>query len=159
MPDSLADGRTRVSYVPAISNIASPTTTELNAGLLLNSILTPDGLVGFEPTTADVDTSALDSTYDTVDNGRITFSGTMLRFKKQTGTDTVFTTLVRDVTGYVVIRRDVASATAYSSSQAVEVYPIKCGDRRRLGPEKNSVAKYEVPTKVWQAPNLYAAVA
>ncbi|MGE5829699.1 MAG: hypothetical protein ACM30G_15265 [Micromonosporaceae bacterium] len=159
MPDSIADGRTRVAYVPAISNIASPTTTELNAGLLLNSILTPDGLIGFEPTTADVDTSSLDSTYDTVDNGRMSFAGTMLRLKKQLTGDTAFTTLVRDVTGYVVIRRDIAVATAWASSQVLEVLPIKCGDRRRLAPEKNSVAKYEVPTKIWQAPNLYAAVA
>jgi len=159
VPDSLADGRTRVAYVPAIASIAAPTTSELNAGLLLNSILTPDGLIGFEPTTADVPTDALDSVYDTVDNGRMSFSGTMLRLKKQLTGDTAFTTLVRDVTGYIVIRRDLASTTAWASMQAVEVYPIKCGDRRRLAPEKNAVSKYEVPTKPWVAPNLYAAVA
>lgn len=159
MPDSLADGRTRVAYLPACANIASPTVAELNAGILLNSIITADGLIGYEPTTADVDTSALDSTYDTVDNGRITFSGTMLRLKKQLTGDTAFATLVRDVTGFVAIRRDIVVATAWASSQAVEVLPIKCGDRRRLAPEKNSVAKYEVPTKIWQAPNLYASVA
>ena len=159
MPDSLADGRTRVTFAPAIAVVASPTVPELNAGLLLQSVLTPDGLIGFEPSTADVPTDSLASRYDTVDNGRMSFSGTMLRFKKQTSGDTAFSTLVRDATGYIVIRRDMDAATAWASSQAVEVYPIKCGDRRRLAPEKNAVAKYEVPVKPWQEPNLYAAVA
>jgi hypothetical protein len=160
VPDSIADGRTRVAYVPAIANIASPTVAELNAGILLNSIITPDGLVGFEATTADVDTSALDSDYDTVDVGRDSFSGTMLRLKKQTTGDTTFTTLgAKGVTGYVAIRRDLAVATAWASSQAVEVYPIKTGRRRNLAPEKNAVRKYEVPTKIYIAPNIDALVA
>lgn len=160
MPDSLADGRTRVAYVPAIANVAAPTVAELNAGILLNSIITPDGLVGFEATTADVDTSALDSEYDTVDVGRDSFSGTMLRLKKQTTGDTTFTTLgAKGVTGFNVIRRDLAATTAWASSQNVEVYPIKTGRRRNLAPEKNSVRKYEVPMKIYVAPNIDAVVA
>lgn len=165
MADSLADGNTRVAYVPTIANIAAPTTAELNAGILLSgaatgTLLTPDGLVGFEATTADVDTSGIDSIYDTVDNGRDSFSGTMLRLKKQTSGDTAFSTLgQKGVTGNVVVRRDMASTTAWASSQAIEVYPIKTGRRRNLPPEKNSVRKYEVPTKIYSQPNIDAAVA
>jgi len=59
--DIFADGNTRVAWVGAISNIASPTTTELNAGILLQSVITADGLMGFEATTAEVDTTSLAS--------------------------------------------------------------------------------------------------
>lgn len=159
MADSLADGMTRVAYVPTIANNAAPTTTELNAGILLQSVMTADGLVGFEAETADVDTTALDSTFDTVTIGRDSFSGTLLRFKKQTGTDTAYDTLVRGLTGYIVVRRDIASGTAWASSQKVEVFPIVCGTAKNLPPARNEVRKYEVPTKISASATLRATVA
>lgn len=160
MADIFSDGMTRVAYVASISNQAAPTTTELNAGILLQSLITADGLVGFEATTADVDNSALDSTFDTVGIGRDSYSGTLLRLKKQTvGADTAYATLIRGAAGYIVIRRDVASTTAWASADAVEVYPIVCGRRKRLAPEKNTVTRYEVPTKITSAPSPDAVVA
>ena len=83
MADIPVDGNTRVAWVPTIATKTAPTTTELNAGILLQSFITADGLAGFEPETADVDTTSLASTFNTVTNGRDTFSGTMLRLKKQ----------------------------------------------------------------------------
>lgn len=160
MSDIYGDGQVRVAYVPTIANIASPTTTELNAGILLHDTMTPDGLQGYEATTADVDTSALSSTYDTVTIGRDSFSGPALRLKKQTvGADTIRTTLSRGTTGYTVVRRGIPAATAWASTQQVEVYPIICGRRKEMPPEKNTLLKYEVPTKIWQSPNPDAVVA
>ncbi len=159
MPDISSDGRTRVAWVPTIANIAAPTTTELNAGMLLQTTLTADGLNGFNPETADVDTSSLASTFNTSVNGRTSFSGTMLRLKKQSGTDTIFTTLTRDTAGYVVIRRSIAEGTAWASAQAVEVYPALCGEVSRMNPEPNTVERYEIPIKITSTPNLRAAVA
>jgi hypothetical protein len=159
MADITADGKTRVYWVTTISNINAPTTTELNAGIALQSTLTADGLNGFQPETADVDTSSLDSTFSTMVNGRTSFSNTSLRLKKQSGTDTIFTTLVRDTAGYVVIRRSVTATTAWASSQAVEVYPALCGEVARMDPEPNSVERYEIPIKVTSSPALRAAVA
>ncbi|HEY9414674.1 MAG TPA: hypothetical protein VIQ30_07950 [Pseudonocardia sp.] len=159
MPDITADGKTRVAWVPSISNINAPTTAELNAGMLLQSTMTADGLVGFRPETADVDTSSLDSTFSTSVNGRTSFSGTMLRLKKQSGTDTIFDTLVRDAAGYVVIRRSVAAGTAWASAQKCEVYPALCGEVAKVDPEPNTVERYEIPIKVTGSPALRAAVA
>lgn len=159
MADITSDGKTRVAWVPSISNIGSPTTTELNAGMLLQSTMTADGLNGFRPETADVDTSALDSTFSTMVNGRTSFSGTLLRLKRQSGTDTIFTTLVRDTAGYVVVRRSIASTTAWTSGQAVEVYPALCGEVARVDPEPNTVERYEIPIKITGSPSLRAAVA
>jgi hypothetical protein len=160
MTDVLADGNTRVAYVPAIASLTAPTVAELNAGLLLQSLITPDGLIGFEPDTADVPTGSLASTFSTVDIGRDSFSGTMLRLKKQTSGDTAFTTLgTRGTAGYIVIRRNVVESTAWTSTQRVAVYPIKTGRMRELAPAENEVQKYEIPTKIYQAPELAAAVA
>lgn len=159
MADITADGRTRVYWVTSIANIAAPTTTELNAGIDLTLTLTADGLSGLQPDTADVDTSSLASTFNTMVNGRSSFSNTRLRLKKQSGTDTIFTTLVRDTAGYLVIRRSITQATAWASAQGVEVYPALCGEVARMDPEPNTVERYEIPIKITSTPNLRAAVA
>jgi hypothetical protein len=157
--DIVVDGFTRVAYVPTIASQIAPTTTELNAGILLQSVMTPDGLTGFEPTTADVDNSALNSTFDTKTIGRDSFSGTKLIFKKQSGTDTVYNTLTRGTAGYIVVRRYIDNATAWASSQVVEVYPVIFGQTRNLAPTANTVTKWEVDTKITSSPSIRAAVA
>lgn len=158
MADVLADGNTRVAFVAAISNQASPTTVELALGILLQTVITADGLVGLEATTAEVDTTSLASTFDTKTIGRDSFSGTMLRIKKQTGTDTAYDTLVRGTTGFVVVRRDIVETTGWVAAQKVEVYPIICGQKKLLPPESNSVRRYEVPIMITAAPSLFATV-
>ncbi len=158
--DVFADGNTRVAFVPAIANIAAPTTAELNAGTLLQSFMTADGLVGFEAKTAEIDTTAIASTFDTKSIGRDSFAGTLLRLKKQTyGSDTAYATLLRGTAGFVVVRRGILETTAWASSQAVEVYPIVCGQVGYMPPAANSIQKYEIPTPITSAPNLRAAVA
>lgn len=159
MADIVVDGFTRVAFVSSIANQAAPTTTELNAGILLTSVMTPDGLTGFEPTTADVDNSALNSTFDTKTIGRDSFSGTKLILKKQSGTDTAYTTLTRGTAGFIVVRRYLDNGTAWASSQVVEVYPIICGQTRNLAPVANSVTKWEVETKITASPTIRGAVA
>jgi hypothetical protein len=159
MADSNTDGRIKIWSVPTIALIASPTTTELNAGTALDGLITPDGLVGFEPDTGDVDNSKINSTFTTTSAGRASFSGTLLRLIKQTGTDTVYNTLVYGYATNIVVRRDVVSGTAWASSDKVEVYPVQCGEVRNLAPEGNAVHKYEIVTKITAQPNLRASVA
>jgi hypothetical protein len=159
MPDITSDGKVRVYWVTTISNQNAPTTTELNAGIALQSTLTADGLNGLNPDTADVDTSALDSTFTTNVNGRTSFSNVMLRLKKQSGTDTIFTTLTRDTAGFLVVRRSVASTTAWTTAQGVEVYPALCEEVSRLDPAPNTVERYEIGIKITASPSLRAAVA
>lgn len=159
MADAFTDGRTKVWWVPSIANISAPTAAELNAGTRLSDRITPDGLAGFEADTADVDTSSLNSTFNTVGAGRASFSGTMLRMKKQTGTDIVYNMLVRELAGYTVIRRGLTESTAWTVGDKVEVYPSICGEVRNLAPEANSVQRYEVPIKISSEPNLRATVA
>ena len=56
MADFSSDGMTRVFYVSAIASQNAPTVAELNAGLALQSLITADGLEGFEASTSDVET-------------------------------------------------------------------------------------------------------
>jgi hypothetical protein len=161
LADIIVDGQTRVAWVPTIANIAAPTTTELNAGTLLQSTLIPAGLEGFENSTAEVDNTSLASTFDTKLPGRQSFSGTGLVLKKQNGTDTVFNLMTTPNTdGYIVIRDGVAESTAWASSDKVEVYPVRTAAHSMLGRgEANSVLRYRVPTPVTAKPNLKAVVA
>jgi hypothetical protein len=148
-----------VSYVPTIANIAAPTTAELNAGTALEALITADGLAGFQPETADVDNSALNSTFSTVTAGRASFSGTSLKLKKQSGTDAVYNLLTYGTAGYIVIRRDVAATTAWAASQAVEVYPVIFGEVQNQDPAPNELHKFVTPIKVTAQPNLRATTA
>jgi len=159
MADSNADGRTKVYSVPSIASLGAPTVAELNAGVALDGLMTPDGLVGFEPDTGDVDNSKLNSTFSTTSAGRVSFSGTMIRLIKQTGTDTVYNTFVYGFATNIVIRRDVTAGTAWATGDKVEVIPVQCGEIRNLAPEANAVHKYEVLTKITSQPNLRATVA
>jgi hypothetical protein len=160
MADIPSDGKTRVDWVPAIANKNAPTVTELNAGIRVSQWSTADGVVGFRPETADVPTTNVESTFDTNTNGRRSFSGTMLRFKKQTGSDAVYTTMTPDTEGFIVIRRSLPAATAYASGQHLQgVYPVICGETAWIDPEPNTVERFEVPLKMRDQPALRVAVA
>jgi hypothetical protein len=164
MADITADGKTRVYWVPAVASQNAPTTTELNAGIDLTATLTADGLSGFQPSTADVDVSSLASVFTANVNGRTAFSNTQLTLKKQSGTDTIFTTLVRDAAGFLAIRRSVAQATAWTSVQGLEVYPVVCEEVARIDPAPNTVERYVIGIKITAGaggtgPSLRAAVA
>lgn len=161
MADIVADGRTRVAWVPTIANIAAPTTTELNAGMLLHDTMTADGLASWQPESASVDTSSFASTFNTSKPGRTSFSTPMLRLKKQDGTDTIYNTLTNGTDGYVVVRsgQGVLATAAWASTQQVRVYPVTCGEVQHMDLEANSLERYQVPTFVRSAPNLRAAVA
>jgi len=159
MADIPVDGKTRVAFVDAIADQAAPSVSELTGGLDLTFKVTRDGLMGLEPTTGEIDASSLGSTFDTKSIGISEFSGTGLRLKKQDGTDTVYNTLIRGKTGFLVVRRYIAATTAWASGQAVGVYPVICGETKELSPEKNTMARYEVPMMVSEAPTLRASVA
>lgn len=159
MPDIIGDGKERWDWVPSIANIAAPTTAELNAGIRLSQWMTKDGATGWAPDTADAPTSSIESTFDTNVNGRRSFNGPRLRFKKQSGSDTAYTTLLPDTTGYVTRRKSLAAATAFASSQPLQVFPVMCGEAAWLDQDDNMPERFDVPFKITAQPNLRAAVA
>ena len=159
MADLISDGKTRVAWVATIANINAPTTTELNAGADYTDRITPDGLK-LDPSTADVDTSSLASTFDTKTVGRVGFDVEVTFKRGSTGPeDLPFTTLKYGVSGFLAVRRGVAYATAWTVGQQVEVYPITCGEPANASPAANEVMKFVSPMRVTSAPSTAATVA
>ncbi|MFC8429917.1 hypothetical protein [Streptomyces sp. NPDC057253] len=159
MADLISDGKTRVAWLSTVANINAPTVAELTAGADYTKRITPDGLK-IDPSTADVDTSSLASTFDTKTAGRVGFD-TELTFKRgdTVGDDAPFTTLKYGVSGFLVVRRGVAYTTAWTVGQKVEVYPITCGEPQNSSPAANEVLKFVSPMKVTDAPATAATVA
>lgn len=141
MSDLLADGNVRVTFMTACSNIAAPTVAELNAGTALEAFITPDGL-DIGSTTAAVDTSGLNSTFTTQGAGRRSYD-LKLTFKRSTPTDTMLNLFPYRTSGFLAVRRTLASATAWATSQKAEVYPVQTGEPNLIKPAQNEVQKFE----------------
>ncbi|MFG3050321.1 hypothetical protein ACGFZP_05105 [Kitasatospora sp. NPDC048239] len=149
MSDLISDGLTKVVWCASLSSQSAPTAAELNAAPDYTTRITPDGLK-VDPTTAGVDTGSLASTTDTEEVGRVKWDLEITFKVGSTPTEQLpYTTLTRGTHGYLVVRRDVPVATAFAAGQAVEVYPVACGQRARKSPAANEVAKYAVPMKVF----------
>lgn len=157
MPDLISDGMTRVSWVSTISNTGGPTVAELNAGVALESFITPDGL-SINTSTAAVDNSALNSSDNTSLAGRRTDDISMT-FKQQGQSAAPWTTFAGRPTGYVVTRSSLAAATAWAAGQKVQVYPMQAGDRQKASPAPNELEKFTVPYFKTGAVNDAATVA
>ncbi|MFL4947481.1 hypothetical protein ACJ6WE_08925 [Streptomyces sp. MMS24-I31] len=159
MSDLISDGNTKVAFASSIANINSPTAAELTAAMDWTTRLTPDGLK-VDPSTADVDTSSLASTFTTQQPGRRSYT-CELTFKRGSTTteDQPYTTLVYGATGYVIVRRGVAFTTAFASGDKVEVYPVAAGEPQNIAPAANEVSKFMAPLKVTSDPATRATVA
>lgn len=146
MSDLLTDGMTRVTWCASIANIHAPTAAELNAGTSLETLITPDGLK-IDSSTDSVDTSSLASTFSTSSAGRSKFD-IALTFKRQTPVDTAFNLFPYRTSGYLVVRRNTTVATAWTTGQVIEVYPIQTGRRQLVSPAANEVARFISPMMV-----------
>ena len=158
MADIIADGRTRAGWITTIANIAAPTVAELNAGILLQTTLTPAGLKGLQPTTAKIDASSLASRITLQRNGRTSIADSMLEFKKQDGTDTIYDTLLFGTAGFLVVRTSVLETVAWTIGQKVRVYPMECGEVAHVDIEENTLERYQIPLTLTGQWNLRATV-
>ena len=159
MADIIVDGFTRVDFVATIANPAGPTVAELGAGVYLGTVLTASGMEGFEASPGEVDNTSFDSRFDTKVPGVSAYSGTRLILKKQSGIDTVHTTLTTlNTIGHLVVRDALARATAYAAAQKVNVYPITTGDWDYMARERNSMLRYWVATPIRAEPSKNATV-
>ena len=159
MADLISDGNTKVAFATSIANINAPTVAELTAATDWTTRLTPDGLKT-DPSTADVDTSSLASTFTTNQPGRRSYTVELTFKRGSTPTeDNPFTTLAYGATGYIVVRRGVAYTTAFATGDKVEVYPIAAGEPQNVAPAANEVSKFMSPLKVTSDPATRATVA
>lgn len=160
VPTLASDGNWRVSWVTTIADISAPTVAELNAGTeLAEDFITPEGL-SIEPETEGRDTSTLGSTFSTSRAGRRAFENSLTCYRAENpANDTAYDLLVFRASGYLVVRRNLASDTAYAASQEVEVYPVECGEPQLSAPAPNATQMFTVPFYVTSDPDTRATVA
>lgn len=149
MPDLGFDGMIKVSWVPTIANIASPTVVELGAGTSLEGVLVADGLT-ISSETGEVDNSKMNSIANTVIVGRGTWTLSIKYVRgdaANTAAIAVETAMAPKANGYLVVRRDIVSTTAWVAAQKVEVYPGQIGYANPDSPEADTLQAVEVPIK------------
>lgn len=144
MSDLLADGNIKVTWTPGVANISAPTVSELTAGVDLEHVITLDGL-DIKGETASVDNTALASTDDTEEPGRVSYTIDITAKRKDTSSEDVgWNTLTDRALGFLVVRRSTAASTPWTVGQPCEVYPARCGRPIMNAPEKNSAQKFQV---------------
>ena len=144
--DLLADGNIKATWAVTIANITAPTVAELTAGSAvdLECFITLDGL-DIKGDTASVDNTALCSTDDTEEPGRVSYNIELTVKRKEVAVeDKGWNTLVDRALGYLVVRRSTSASTAWTIGQPCEVYPVRCGRPIMEQPEKNSAQKFKV---------------
>lgn len=159
MADLVYDGMTKVSWVATIPDITAPSAATATAGASLESLITPDGLQ-ITASTADVDNSSLASTFTTAKAGRRSFDiSVTFKVTDAAGGGLAYSTLVYLASGFLVVRRNLAVATAFAAAQIVEVYPVQCGQPSRATPAPNEVQKCTVPMMLTADANTNSTMA
>lgn len=139
-----ADGNIKVAWCTTVTTTA-PTTTQLNAGTDLSFYLTPDGLKPAvdqqevaDDRLADAQTFQIPGRYKyTLDKLRYVFNPT------SSPDNAAAVALTNGAVGYLVVRFGIASATAWTASQKVDIWPLTIGAPVKLPPEANSVLHIE----------------
>lgn len=154
---SVSDGYTRVWWVPTISNIASPTTAELNAGTALEALMPPDG---WDPGLDDSSytTSTLAGTVETEGVGRLK-AAPKTKFFSDLFSDAQWALFAANPTGNLVSRRGIAVGTAWTSAQKVSVYPSQARVRKEKGTAENEKTQFGLDFVLTAAPAVSVAIA
>lgn len=163
MADLGFDGMISVWWVPTIADITAPkAATEVNAAgsVPLHPRLTPDGLnTGAGSDT--IDNSKMASTFNTKKVGRRNFDGLQITYVRgdSVSEKLLDTTLVYQASGYLVVRRGVASMQAdgvtpapAAAADKLEVYPSQCGEPQYASPAPNALQTVVVPLTLTRDP-------
>ena len=151
------DGMLRVHVVSSIANIAAPTVAEINAGTNISNFITKDGLT-VPANQNNVPNASLAETFDSELPG--SFGGTLtMTGIRDNATDTFWDLVVYNTATHLVVRRGVATGTAFAASQKVEVYPITWHEPIPLQTASNEQGRFTAAAPVRSQPNLKAVVA
>lgn len=133
----IIDGRVRVQWCTAITNMASPTVAELNAGTALETFITPTGL-NITPTTGAVPVSNLASKADAERAGRVKYAVKCV-FHHDGTSDVAWNLFQYRVNGFMAVRRGLDRTVAFSSTQPIEVYALECAEPDQVDPAPSGV--------------------
>lgn len=136
--DLLGDGNVKVTFVLTLSSITAPSAAQLNAGTDLQERITKEGL-GIEPDQSPVDNMSLASRTETEDAGTTKYEIELTYKRAEESVDDIaYNTLVPNQLGFLAVRRNLPNEDAWAAGQEAEIYPVRCGTRRRQPPELNT---------------------
>jgi hypothetical protein len=130
MAKMLADGNVKATFVVSIPDIGSPVAATLNAGVDLECLITADGL-SVSVDEAVVALPALCETFDAESPGRAKYAIDLTMYRHVATVDDIgWTTMIRGLTGFLVLRYGVDVDTAYTAADKVLVFPGTAGERK-----------------------------
>ena len=139
MPKRLADGNTKLVYVPDLANPSAPTVTELSdAGVLDLSCLVAQNNFQLGATGEDaINDPALCATGNDSAPGRVNYEASMEFFRwTTTEEDKAWTTFTdKGIGGYLVQRIGKPVDQAFAADDEVQVYEVITGTPRLLTPD------------------------
>lgn len=144
--DLLGDGNVKVTFVAGdgtIPSISAPVAATLNAGQDLQTVITKEGL-DISPEQSPVENTSLASTAETEDAGTVKHGVNVTYKRKAASVDDIgWNTLVPGTLGYLAVRRNLPHATAWAAGQEAEIYPVRCGTRKRQPPKLNEAQQVQ----------------
>jgi peroxiredoxin family protein len=152
------DGKIRVQWVPGTAlTIATPSAAAITAGTRVDTFVTKDGLT-VPADQNNVDVAVLSDTFDAQVVGSFGGAIEMTGVRNDTA-DTFWDLCVYGTVGYIVVRRGLTSATAFASTQKVEVYPCQMHEPVPGQTGGNTVGQFTISFPVTAQPNLKAVCA
>lgn len=149
--------RTKVHFVPEISDMDAPTANEITDGVDLT-----DFLVTLEASSTGqtVPTPSFESLFETSIPGTVTAQFTA-EFYRDDETDTAWDTLPRATDGYMVIARFGYSGeeNVPEAGDDVEVWPIRVTTRAAMALTNNESQRFNLEAAVPRVPSEDASVA
>ena len=148
---------TWIGFAASVSNIAAPTTSEINAAVNLTGYVVS---LTASTTGNQLPTPAFDSLFETTIPGTVQGSFTMDCYRDDTA-DTAWTTLPRATAGYIIISRfgGTGGNQKPTTGNKVEVWPIRVTSRSMQAANSNQVQIFQVTAGVSVTPNENATVA
>lgn len=147
---------TRVYFCTTISNIAAPTTSEINAGTYLSPFIKKDGVQ--TPNSQNfIDSGDITSNFDSQEPGSFGGQPINLTMFRDDVSDTAWNLMVYGTRGFLVIARRKTSAP--TSGDKVEVYPVAMHEPAMANSAANENQTFTAAFAVTATPNLKATVA
>lgn len=148
------EGKTKVAWVTTLSSQSTPSAAVINAGTDLTNFVTKDG-VAVNINTNNVDSATIAEIFDAQVVGSYGADVQLTMFRDDSA-DTAFTTCVYGTTGYLVIRRFIATASAWATGQKVEVWPAQMHQPAPENSATNTQVKFMESFAITSTPTLTA---
>jgi hypothetical protein len=149
-------GKTKVYFVPTISNKAAPTVAEITAGTVLTASIAE--MNGFTFSNNPIDTPDMSTAFVNKIPGEDSVDDSNIVFYEDDTTDTLRTSQAKGTNGYIVTFPKGTAGASPAAADKAEVWPVTIASNSRQYTADNEAAKFQVVYAI-TAPPVEATVA